>query len=154
MASTRTIQVGTTVLELSQIVVLLEQIEQVSDSARKKLTEQKASFSKNQEAVQSELNAFRSISKFGIVLLATEFSGFYWPYGHQEVLAKGYVDRVEIVCRDETIAGLASGDAVSRSNTNASQKRSAARRISHGFRRYSEATVDPDRLIVVDVHAP
>jgi transposase len=25
-------------------------------------------------------------------------------YGHQEVLAKGYVDRVEIVCRDETIA--------------------------------------------------
>ena len=43
MASTRTIQVGTTVLELSQIVVLLEQIEQDSDSARKKLTEQKAS---------------------------------------------------------------------------------------------------------------
>src|ERR1700674_2462950 len=25
-------------------------------------------------------------------------------YGHQEVLAKGYVDRVEIVCRGETIA--------------------------------------------------
>jgi transposase len=25
-------------------------------------------------------------------------------YGHREVLAKGYVDRVEIVCRDETIA--------------------------------------------------
>jgi transposase len=25
-------------------------------------------------------------------------------YGHQEVLAKGYVDRVEIACRDETIA--------------------------------------------------
>jgi hypothetical protein len=25
-------------------------------------------------------------------------------YGHQAVLAKGYVDRVEIVCRDETIA--------------------------------------------------
>src|SRR6201981_3280162 len=25
-------------------------------------------------------------------------------YGHQQVLAKGYVDRVEIVCRDETIA--------------------------------------------------
>jgi transposase len=25
-------------------------------------------------------------------------------YGHQEVVAKGYVDRVEIVCRDETIA--------------------------------------------------
>src|ERR1019366_10023315 len=25
-------------------------------------------------------------------------------YGHQEVLAKGYVDRVEIVCRDKTIA--------------------------------------------------
>jgi hypothetical protein len=25
-------------------------------------------------------------------------------YGHQEVLAKGYVDRVEIVHRDETIA--------------------------------------------------
>jgi hypothetical protein len=25
-------------------------------------------------------------------------------YGHQEVLAKGYVDRVEIVRRDETIA--------------------------------------------------
>ncbi len=25
-------------------------------------------------------------------------------YGHQEVLAKGYVDRVEISCRDETIA--------------------------------------------------
>jgi len=25
-------------------------------------------------------------------------------YGHQEVLAKGYVDRLEIVCRDETIA--------------------------------------------------
>jgi hypothetical protein len=25
-------------------------------------------------------------------------------YRHQEVLAKGYVDRVEIVCRDETIA--------------------------------------------------
>ncbi len=25
-------------------------------------------------------------------------------YGHQEVLAKGYVDRVEIVCRDEMIA--------------------------------------------------
>ena len=25
-------------------------------------------------------------------------------YGHQEILAKGYVDRVEIVCRDETIA--------------------------------------------------
>src|SRR3984893_5155761 len=24
--------------------------------------------------------------------------------GHQEVLAKGYVDRVEIICRDETIA--------------------------------------------------
>ena len=25
-------------------------------------------------------------------------------YGHQEVLAKGYVDRVEIACRDEIIA--------------------------------------------------
>ena len=25
-------------------------------------------------------------------------------YGHQEVLAKGYVDRVEITCRGETIA--------------------------------------------------
>lgn len=25
-------------------------------------------------------------------------------YGHQEVLAKGYVDRVEIVCRGETVA--------------------------------------------------
>ena len=25
-------------------------------------------------------------------------------YGHQEVLAKGYVDRVEIACRGETIA--------------------------------------------------
>jgi hypothetical protein len=55
--ATGTIQVGTTVLELSQIVAMLEQIEQDSDSARKKLTEQKASISKNQQAVQSELNA-------------------------------------------------------------------------------------------------
>jgi hypothetical protein len=78
--ATGTIQVGTTVLELSQIVALLEQIEQDSDSARKKLTEQKASISKNQEAVQSELNAFSRSSKFGIVLWATEFSEFYWPY--------------------------------------------------------------------------
>lgn len=42
--ATGTIQVGTTVLELSQIVALLEQIEQDSDSARKKLTEQKAKY--------------------------------------------------------------------------------------------------------------
>jgi hypothetical protein len=28
-------------------------------------------------------------------------------YGHQEVLAKGYVDRVEIACRGETIASHA-----------------------------------------------
>jgi hypothetical protein len=78
--ATGTIQVGTTVFGLSQIVALLEQIEQDSDSARKKLTEQKARISKNQEAVQSELNAFSSSSKFGIVLWATEFSEFYWPY--------------------------------------------------------------------------
>jgi hypothetical protein len=75
--ATGTIQVGTTVLELSQIVALLEQIEQDSDSARKKLTEQKARISKNQDAVQSKLNAFSSSSKFGIVLWATEFSEFY-----------------------------------------------------------------------------
>jgi hypothetical protein len=80
MHATGTIQVGTTVLGLSQIVALLEQIEQDSDSARKMLTEQKASISKNQEAVQSELNAFSKSSKFGIVLWATEFSEFYWPY--------------------------------------------------------------------------
>jgi hypothetical protein len=49
--ATGTIQVGTIFLGLSQIVALLEQIEQDSDSARKKLTEQKASISKNQEAV-------------------------------------------------------------------------------------------------------
>jgi hypothetical protein len=72
--------VGTIFLGLSQIVALLEQIEQDSDSARKKLTEQKASISKNQEAVQSELNAFSRSSKFGIVLWATEFSEFYCPY--------------------------------------------------------------------------
>jgi hypothetical protein len=63
----------------SQIVALLEQIEHDSDSARKKLTEQKASISKNQEALRSELNAFRSSSN-GMVLWATEFSEFYWPY--------------------------------------------------------------------------
>jgi hypothetical protein len=50
MHATGTIQVGTTVLGLSQIAALLEQIEQDSDSARKVLTEQKASISKNQEA--------------------------------------------------------------------------------------------------------
>ena len=75
-----TIQVGTIVLGLSQIATLLEQIEEDCDSARRKLTEQKASISKNQEAVQSELNAFSRSSKFGIVLWATEFSEFYWPY--------------------------------------------------------------------------
>jgi hypothetical protein len=58
--ATGTIQVSTTVLELSQIVALLEQIEQDSDSARKKLTEQKASISKNQEAVQSEAPASKT----------------------------------------------------------------------------------------------
>ena len=78
--ATGTIQVGTIVLGLSQIVALLEQIEQDSDSARKKLTEQKASISKKLEAVQSELNAFSKSSKSGIVLWATEFSEFYWPY--------------------------------------------------------------------------
>jgi len=78
--ATGTSQVGTTVLELPQIVALLEQIEQDSDSAREKLTEQKANISKNQGAVQSELNAFSSGSKVGIVLWATEFSEFYWPY--------------------------------------------------------------------------
>jgi hypothetical protein len=57
-----TIQVGTIVLGLSQIAALLEQIEEDSNSARRKLTEQKAS------------------SKSGIVLWATEFSEFYWPY--------------------------------------------------------------------------
>ena len=75
-----TIQVGTIVLGLSQIAALLEQIEEDSDSARRKLTEQKASISENQEAAQSELNAFSKSSKFGIVLWATEFSEFYWPY--------------------------------------------------------------------------
>jgi hypothetical protein len=78
--ATGTIQVGTIVLGLSQIVALLEQIEQDSDSARRKLTEQKASISKNQEAVQSELKAFSRSSKFGIVLWTTEFSESYWPY--------------------------------------------------------------------------
>ena len=75
-----TIQVGTIVLGLSQIAALLEQIEEDSDSARNNLTEQKASISKNQEAAQSELNAFSKSSKSGIVLWATEFSEFYWPY--------------------------------------------------------------------------
>ena len=65
---------------LSQIAALLEQIEEDSNSARRKLTEQKARISKNQETVQSELNAFSGSSKFGIVLWATEFSEFYWPY--------------------------------------------------------------------------
>jgi hypothetical protein len=49
--ATGTIQVRTNVLELSHILALLEQIEQDRDSARKKLTEQKASISKNLEAV-------------------------------------------------------------------------------------------------------
>jgi len=64
-ATTLRLSGGTTVLGLLQIVALLEQIEQDSDSARKELTEQKASISKNQEAVQSELSIS---SKFGIVL--------------------------------------------------------------------------------------
>jgi hypothetical protein len=103
--ATRTIQVGATVLELSQIVVLLEQIEQDSDSARKKLTEQKASFSKNQEAVQSELNAFRGSSKFGIVLWATEFSGFYSPdvlitYLGLKIARVNYFKKFQESCRD------------------------------------------------------
>jgi hypothetical protein len=45
-----------------------------------RLSTRSASISKNQEAVQSELNAFSGSSKFGIVLWATEFSEFYWPY--------------------------------------------------------------------------
>jgi hypothetical protein len=44
------------------------------------------------------------VSSLSLVRYKTNDYSVPGRYGHHEVLAKGYVDRVEIVCRDETIA--------------------------------------------------